>query len=84
MFDYAEQAHALSLMVFIMASLSRTGGVFMMNRLQSLFNRLAGIATLEVEMRSRAHAIYCVRESMDALETPACWRRKSRVGCAQH
>ncbi len=56
----------------------------MMNRLQSLFNRLAGIATLEAEMRSRAHAIYCVRESMDALETPACWRRKSRIGCARH
>ncbi|MDD2743321.1 MAG: hypothetical protein PHV02_13695 [Rhodocyclaceae bacterium] len=54
----------------------------MMNRLQSLFNRLAGIATLEAEMRSRADTIYCVRESKDDLETPACWRRKARVGCA--
>jgi hypothetical protein len=54
----------------------------MMNRLQSLFNRLAGIAILEAELRSRAHAIYDVSQSMDSLETPACWRRKARVGCA--
>jgi hypothetical protein len=55
----------------------------MMNRLQYLFSRVVGIATLEAEMRSRAHAIYCVRESMDDLETPACWRRKPRI-CYTH
>lgn len=49
----------------------------MMNRLQSLFNRLAGISNREVSLLAE-NGRNCQSVSFSALEKPACWRRRSR------
>ncbi|HRE15566.1 MAG TPA: hypothetical protein PLW86_00660 [Rhodocyclaceae bacterium] len=52
----------------------------MLQTLQTLFNQLAGIYRHEAALRVKAHSIFgekCVYP--DALQTPACWRRKVRV-----
>lgn len=52
----------------------------MINRMQDIFNRLAGIAILEAERFSRAHAIFVRDEAhLAGLEKPACWRRSPKV-----
>jgi hypothetical protein len=53
----------------------------MMQRIQSLFNRLAGIATFEAERLARAHAIFAEAERrFGELDSPAYLRRRARAG----
>jgi hypothetical protein len=49
----------------------------MLNRLQSLFNRLAGIAD-QPEMFHAKNGTSSQPQSFAALEKPACWRRQAR------
>jgi hypothetical protein len=52
----------------------------MMQRIQSIFNRLAGIASLEAERLGRAHAIFAEADRrFGEFETPTYLRRRSRV-----
>ena len=52
----------------------------MMQHLQSLFSRLAGIATFEAERLARAHAIFAEADQrFGEFETPAYLRRQPRV-----
>lgn len=52
----------------------------MMQRLQTLFNRLAGVASFEAERLALAHAIYGEQDHRYlAFETPAYLRRQARV-----
>jgi len=52
----------------------------MMQRIQSIFNRLAGIANFEAERLVRAHAIFAEADHRFAeLETPAYLRRQPRI-----
>ena len=52
----------------------------MMKRLQSLFNRLVGLSRYEAMLRSQAQMIFGQPElQLARLETPACWRRSTRV-----
>ena len=52
----------------------------MMQRLQTLFNRLAGVASFEADRLALARAIYGGRDChYAALETPAYLRRQARV-----
>ena len=52
----------------------------MMHHLQSLFSRLAGIATLEADRLARARAIFADADRrFGELETPAYLRRRPRV-----
>ena len=52
----------------------------MIQHLQSLFSRLAGIATFEADRLARAHAIFADAERrFGYLETPAYLRRRTRV-----
>ena len=53
----------------------------MMQHLQSLFSRLAGIATLEADRLARAHAIFADADRrFGEFDRPAYLRRKARVG----
>ena len=52
----------------------------MMQRLQSLFNRLAGVASFEADRLALAHAIYGEQDRRyAAFEPPAYLRRQARV-----
>ncbi|WP_153146446.1 hypothetical protein [Dechloromonas sp. H13] len=52
----------------------------MMQRIQSIFNRLAGFANFEAERLARAHSIFIDADRrFGELETPAYLRRKPRV-----
>lgn len=52
----------------------------MMQRIQSLFNRLAGVANFEAERLAQAHAIFADEERrFGDLEAPAYLRRQARV-----
>lgn len=52
----------------------------MMQRLQSLFDQLAGIHQSEAALRSQAWQIFGENQRLPmAIETPACWRRKARI-----
>jgi len=52
----------------------------MMQRLQTLFNRLAGVASFEADRLALAHAIYGEQDRYyAAFETPAYLRRQAGV-----
>ena len=52
----------------------------MMQHLQSLFSRLAGIATFEADRQAQAHAIFADADlRFGELDSPAYLRRKARV-----
>ena len=52
----------------------------MMQRIQSIFNHLAGIANIEAERLARAHAIFAEADRRFAeFETPTYLRRQVRV-----
>jgi len=52
----------------------------MMQHIQSLFSRLAGIATFEADRLARAQAIFADAERrFGELDSPAYLRRKARV-----
>ena len=52
----------------------------MMQRIQSIFNRLAGIACFEAERLARARAIFTKDDNQfTELETPAYLRRRARI-----
>lgn len=52
----------------------------MMQHIQSLFNRLAGIATFEADRLARAHAIFAdAKRRFGKFDSPAYLRRKARV-----
>ena len=51
-----------------------------MNRIQKLFELIAGISQKEPHRWTQAQEIfYAPRRDVLALQTPACWRRKSNV-----
>ena len=51
-----------------------------MNRIQNWFDQIMGIAQIEQGQRDRAREIFSTsRTSLAGLETPACWRRTTRV-----
>jgi hypothetical protein len=51
-----------------------------MNRIQRLFELIAGISQEERDRWALAREIYCApRVDVLALQIPACWRRKSNV-----
>lgn len=51
----------------------------MLNHLQLLFNRLAGIAEIEAERLSQSQRVFSTSPRFDHLELPAVWRRKAIV-----
>ena len=52
----------------------------MMHHLQSLFSRLAGIATFEADRLARAHAIFADAERrFGEFETPTYLRRQIQI-----
>lgn len=52
----------------------------MMQRIQSMFSRLVGVASLEAERQAQAHAILVDADRrFGVFETPAYLRRHSRV-----
>jgi hypothetical protein len=52
----------------------------MMQRIQSLFNRLAGIATFEAERLAQARAIFADAERrFGEFDSPAYQRRRAKV-----
>lgn len=52
-----------------------------MERIQKLFELLAGISAEEDARLARAKAIFATPSpDISALRIPACWRRKQRVG----
>jgi hypothetical protein len=52
----------------------------MMQRIQSLFNRLAGFANFEAERLARAQAIFADAERrFDEFDSPAYLRRPAKV-----
>jgi len=52
----------------------------MMQRIQTLFNRLAGVASFEADRLALAHAIYGDDDHrFQALESPAYLRRQAKV-----
>ncbi len=54
-----------------------------MKRLQQWFDLIAGISHDQQERLERAHAIFNSRgPDVAELQTPACWRRRSRVYCS--
>ena len=56
----------------------------MMQRIQSLFSRLAGIANFEAERLALAHAIFAEADRrFGELETPAYLRRRPQVVAAR-
>ena len=52
----------------------------MMQQLQSLFDRMVGVAQYERELHRQAREIYRPRELPARIHLPACWRRRPRVG----
>ena len=51
-----------------------------MKRLQQWFDLIAGISHEEQARLERAREIFCASSTdVDALQTPACWRRRARV-----
>jgi hypothetical protein len=51
-----------------------------MERIQKLFELLAGISAEENARLARAKAIFADRNiNLDVLQLPACWRRKQRI-----
>ena len=56
-----------------------------MNRIQRLFELLAGISQEERHRWVLAQAIYSAPQvDVNALRTPACWRRKINVRGTRH
>ena len=54
-----------------------------MNRMQRLFERIAGISQEERDRWAFAQSIYgAPPKNLTALRTPACWRRKAAVRMA--
>jgi hypothetical protein len=54
-----------------------------MKRLQHWFDIVAGIAHDEQLRREQARAIFANKgPNVDALQTPACWRRRARIYAA--
>lgn len=52
-----------------------------MERIQKLFELLAGISAEEDARLARAKAIFATPSpDVSALQIPACWRRKQRFG----
>ena len=52
----------------------------MMQHLQSLFSRLAGIATYEADRLAQAHAIFADADRrFGEFDSPAYLRRKARI-----
>lgn len=52
----------------------------MMQRIQSIFNRLAGFTNFEAERLAQAHAIFAKADCQyGELETPAYLRRRPRI-----
>jgi hypothetical protein len=52
----------------------------MLQRIQTIFNRLAGLANFEAEHLALAHTIFAEPNfRFDELESPAYLRRKPRV-----
>lgn len=52
-----------------------------MNRIQKIFDLIAGVSQIENERIARARQIFGHRgHDVAALAKPACWRRKPRVG----
>ncbi len=52
----------------------------MMHHVQSIFSRLAGIATFEADRLARAHAIFADAERrFGEFDSPAYLRRRPRV-----
>lgn len=52
----------------------------MMQRIQSIFNVLAGIVNFEADRLAQAHAIFCkVDRQFEDLDTPAYLRRRPRI-----
>ncbi len=52
-----------------------------MERIQKLFDLLAGISAEENARLARAKAIFAETEiDVSDLHLPACWRRKQRIG----
>ena len=52
----------------------------MMKRIQSIFNRLVGIANLEADRLARAHAIFSEADRrFGEFETPAYLRRQIQI-----
>ena len=51
-----------------------------MERIQKLFELLAGISAEEDARLARAKAIFANSDmDMNSLQLPACWRRKQRI-----
>ena len=50
-----------------------------MKRLQHWFDLMAGIAHDEQARLERARAIFDNNINIDALQIPACWRRRARI-----
>lgn len=52
-----------------------------MKRLQKWFEQIAGISQEELDRLTRAREIFSEpRQDIAALNKPACWRRKRRIG----
>ena len=74
------RAQLLSPWPCIMVPSDNDRSPIMMQRLQTLFNRLAGVASFEADRVALARAIYGGRDCRyAALETPAYLRRQARV-----
>ncbi|MCX8146598.1 MAG: hypothetical protein N3C59_09735 [Azovibrio sp.] len=54
----------------------------MLQQLQTLFDRVVGVAQSEREAYRLAREIYRPRELPAHIHLPACWRRRPRVGRA--
>jgi hypothetical protein len=53
-----------------------------MKRLQHWFDLMAGIAHDEQARLELARTIYGHKLDIEALQTPACWRRRARINIA--
>lgn len=53
-----------------------------MSRLQKWFEQLTGTTAAERQRVARMRELYGRRMDAAALEMPACWRRKPRLGQA--
>lgn len=73
------------LMIIGSSCVKTTEGVCTMNRIQRLFELLAGISQEERQRWMLAQKIYSAPHlDVRALRTPACWRRKINVRGARH
>lgn len=51
-----------------------------MNRMQRLFEQIAGVCQAETQRWAMAQEIFgAPRIDVAALQKPACWRRKARI-----